>query len=215
MFKDLLLKYAKLSVIKGINIQKDGILVINSPIECSDFAKMLAEEAYKIGASDVVINYNDEKFNKIRFSNSTKEVLSFTPNFERDRYDYYVEKNAAFLSISASDPDIFKDVDSDKISAYQKSRRVALQKYHDACTSNKNSWCIISIPTENWAKKVFSEFESKEAVEKLWDAIFTVMRLKEDDPIGAWNKHTDILHQKVLELNSHEFDYLHFTNALG
>ena len=57
--------------------------------------------------------------------------------------------------------------------------------------------------------------ESKEAVETLWDAIFTVMRLKEDDPIDAWNKHVNLLHKKVSELNAHEFEYLHFTNSLG
>ncbi|WP_270567297.1 aminopeptidase [Clostridium beijerinckii] len=215
MLDNLLSKYAKLAIIKGVNIQKDGLLVINSPIECSNFARLLADEAYKAGASDVVINYNDEKFNKIRFNNSSKEILSITPKFEKDKYDYYVENNAAFLSISASDPDIFKDVDSDKISAYQKGRRVALEKYHSACTSNKNAWCIVSIPTENWAKKVFSEFNSCEAIEKLWDAIFTVMRLKESDPIDAWNKHTNLLHDKVLELNSYKFKYLHFTNSLG
>ncbi|MBS2904958.1 aminopeptidase, partial [Klebsiella pneumoniae] len=62
MFKDLLSKYAKLAALKGINIQKNKMLVINSPIECSEFARMIAEEAYKAGASDVVINYNDEKF---------------------------------------------------------------------------------------------------------------------------------------------------------
>lgn len=215
MFNNLLLKYAKLAVVKGINLQKNGLLIINSPIECNKFAKMIAKEAYDAGASDVVINYIDEEFNKIRFNNSSKEVLSFTPDFERDKYNYYVEKDASFLSISASDPDIFKDVDSDKISAYQKSRRKALEKYHTACTSNKNSWCIISIPTENWAKKIFTETDSKEAVEKLWDTIFNVMRLKEDDPIEAWDNHVNLLHKKVQELNEHEFEYLHFTNSLG
>lgn len=215
MFNDLLLKYAKLAVVKGVNLQKDGILIINSPIECNKFAKIIAKEAYEAGASDVLINYIDDEFNKIRFNNSSKEILSFTPDFERNKYEYYVEKDASFLSISASDPDIFKDVDSDKISAYQKSRRKALEKYHMACASNKNSWCIISIPTENWAKKIFTETDSKEAVEKLWDAIFTVMRLKEDDPIEAWDNHVNILHKKVQELNEHEFEYLHFTNSLG
>lgn len=215
MFNDLLTKYAKLAVIKGVNMQKDGLLIINSPIECNDFARLIAEEAYISGASDVVINYTDEKFNKIRFNNCDKKTLSFIPDFERDKYDYYVEKNASFLTISASDPDIYKDVDSSKISVYQKSRRAALKKYHDATISNKNSWCIISIPTESWAKKIFSELQSEKAVEKLWDAIFTVMRLKEDNPIDAWNEHTNLLHKKVVELNSHEFEYLHFTNSLG
>ena len=49
MFKDLLSKYAKLAALKGINIQKNKMLVINSPIECSEFARMIAEEAYKAG----------------------------------------------------------------------------------------------------------------------------------------------------------------------
>lgn len=215
MFKELLSKYARLAVVKGINLQKEGLLVINSPIECSEFARMIAEEAYKAGASDVVINYSDEKFNRIRFSNASTETLSFTPEFEKDKYDYYVEKGASFLSISASDPDILKGIDPSKISAVQKSRRSALKNYHDACMSNKNKWCIVSVPTESWAKKIFPELTSSEAVEKLWDAIFTVMRIKEDDPVEAWNNHINLLHKKVKELNEHNFEYLHFTNSLG
>lgn len=215
MFKELLSKYARLAVVKGINLQKEGLLVINSPIECSEFARMIAEEAYKAGASDVVINYSDEKFNRIRFSNASTETLSFTPEFEKDKYDYYVAKGASFLSISASDPDILKGIEASKISAVQKSRRSALKNYHDACMSNKNKWCIVSVPTESWAKKIFPELTSSEAVEKLWDAIFTVMRIKEDDPVEAWNNHINLLHKKVKELNEHNFEYLHFTNSLG
>lgn len=215
MYNDLLLKYAKLAVKKGVNIQKDQLLVINSPIDCSDFARIIAEEAYKCGASDVVINYNDEKFNRIRFLNSTKEVLSFTPKFEHDKYSYYVDKGAAFLSISASDPSILQGIDPEKISLAQRSKREALKKYFEACNENKNSWCIVSVPTKGWATKVFNSLSSKEAVEKLWNAIFNVMRITDDDPVESWNKHVKNLHEKVLKLNSFNLDYLHFTNSLG
>lgn len=215
MFKNLLSKYARLAVIKGINIQKGKILIMNSPIECSEFARLIAEEAYKAGASDVVINYNDEKFNKLRFKNVSNDTLSFIPDFEKDKYNYYVKEGASFLSISASDPDLLKDIDAGKISLAQKSRREALRSYFEACNSNKNAWCIVSVPTEGWAKKVFRNTSSEEAVEKLWDAIFTVMRIKEDDPVEAWNKHLEILDKKVFELNNHNFKYIHFTNSLG
>ena len=147
--------------------------------------------------------------------NSSKEVLSFTPSFEQEKYDYYVEKGASFLSISASDPDLLKGIDSSKISAYQKSRNIALKKYREACSANKNAWCIVSVPTKGWAKKVFSEMNTEEATEKLWDTIFTIMRLKEEDPIEAWNKHISILQTKVEELNFNNFKYLHYTNSLG
>ncbi|MCQ2016750.1 aminopeptidase [Clostridium butyricum] len=215
MFKDLLSKYAKLAALKGINIQKNKMLVINSPIECSEFARMIAEEAYKAGASDVVINYNDEKFNKIKYEYTSAEVLSFTPEFEKDKYNYYVEQGASFLSISASDPDLLKDIDASKIATVQKSRREALKRYYEACNSNENAWCIVSVPTEGWANKVFKNSNSKEAVEQLWDAIFTVMRIKEEDPVKAWNNHLENLNKKLIELNNHAFKYIHFTNSLG
>lgn len=215
MFNNLLSKYAKLAVLKGINIQKNKMLVINSPIECSEFSRMIAEEAYKAGASNVVIDYNDEKFNKIKYKYTSTEVLAFTPEFKKDKYNYYVEKGASFLSISASDPDLLKEIDASKISIVQKSRREALKRYYEACNSNENAWCIVSVPTEGWAKKVFENYNSKEAVEQLWDAIFTVMRIKENNPIEAWNKHLETINKKLNELNNHAFKYLHFTNSLG
>ncbi|WP_294392346.1 aminopeptidase [uncultured Clostridium sp.] len=215
MFTDLLSKYAKLAVLKGINIQNGKMLVINSPIDCSEFARLIAEEAYKAGACDVIINYSDEKFNKIRFANASTETLTFVPDFEKEKYNYYVENGASFLSISASDPDILKDIDAGKISAAQKSRREALKRYFEACNSNENAWCIISVPTEGWARKVFSESDSKDAIEKLWDAIFSVMRIKEDNPVESWNNHLKILNEKVNQLNNHNFKYIHFTNSLG
>ena len=54
-FDDLLRKYANLVIKKGINIQEDGLLFINSPIECSNFARLLAEEA----AIDETMDKND------------------------------------------------------------------------------------------------------------------------------------------------------------
>lgn len=215
MFNTFLLKYAQLAVKKGVNIQKDQLLVINSPIDCSEFARMIADEAYKCGASDVIINYSDEKFSRIRFMNSTKEILSFTPDFEREKYDYYVDKGAAFLSISAADPNILQGINPEKISAAQKSRKEALKKYYEACNGNKNSWCIVSVPTEGWATKVFDSLDPDDAVEKLWDSIFKVMRILDDDPVDAWNKHVNTLHEKVTKLNNFDFDCLHFTNSLG
>lgn len=50
MQAELLQKYAELVVNVGVNIQKDQILVINSPIECADFARKISEAAFKAGA---------------------------------------------------------------------------------------------------------------------------------------------------------------------
>ena len=43
MNTDILRKYAELVVKKGINLQDKQQLLINSPIECAEFARLIAE----------------------------------------------------------------------------------------------------------------------------------------------------------------------------
>lgn len=42
----MLEKYANLVVRAGVNLQDKQQLVINSPIECASFARMIAKKAY-------------------------------------------------------------------------------------------------------------------------------------------------------------------------
>ena len=52
-FNSKLEKFAELIVRTGVNLQSGEELVVSSPIECADFARRLAEEAYKAGAKKV------------------------------------------------------------------------------------------------------------------------------------------------------------------
>lgn len=215
MIKDLLSKYAELAVVKGVNLKKNSLVVISSPIECCDFASMIAQKAFMHGAYDVKIKYTDSNFSKMRFNNISDDALKMKYQFEKDEYDYYVDNNASFISISAEDPDVYKGVDSKKLALYNKARRENLKKYFNACNSNKNAWTIISVPTKAWAKKVFNELPEDKAFEKLYDAIFKIMRIYDDDPIKSWTLHINSLKEKVSKLNSLNLDYLHYKNSLG
>ena len=62
----LLDKYAELVVCTGVNLQKGQLLVVNSPIECADFARRIAGRAFAAGARDVKINWSDEQFARLR-----------------------------------------------------------------------------------------------------------------------------------------------------
>ena len=52
--------YARLLVKIGINIQPNQTLVISSPVDCADFARLITEAAYEEGAREVVLNWNDD-----------------------------------------------------------------------------------------------------------------------------------------------------------
>ncbi len=49
-FKKLLEKYADIAIKIGINIEPNQTLVINSPIECAEFVRIIANKAYDAGA---------------------------------------------------------------------------------------------------------------------------------------------------------------------
>ena len=213
--KDLLKKYAELAVKIGVNIQKNQILVISSPIECAYFSRLIAEIAYDNGAKDVIINWVDELFTKIRFLKAPGEVFEKIPSWQKDFYLDYSRKGAAFLSIYASDPELLKDVDQKRIATAQKTKQLALKEYSERLMSNKNSWSIISIPTESWAKKVFSKLSSDDAINTLWDNIFKIMRIDKEDPVLAWEEHKNNLKKSMDFLNSSNFRYLYYKNSLG
>lgn len=215
MNKSFLIKYASLAVNIGVNIQKDNILVISSPIETAEFARLITEEAYKSGAKDVIVHYGDQKLTKIKLENSSLETISNIPEWQAESYNYYARQEACFISISASDPDGLKGVPVEKIGASQKARTSALKEYFDNSMSNKCRWCVLSVPTLSWAKKVFPKVSDDEAMESLWDVIFKTVRLDTENPVNAWKKHNAYLEEKIKFMNNNNFKSVHLKSANG
>ena len=215
MKEEKLQKYASLVVKRGVNIQKDQTLVIMSPIECADFTRLVSEAAYKEGAREVVIHWNDEISTKVKYLHAPEEIFDEVPNWQVESMASYSQKGACFLSISASDPDLMKEVDPKRISRAQKAKQLALKEHTERLMSNKNSWCVVSVPTKAWASKIFPNLNNEEAVEKLWDNIFKIVRVDNQDPVAAWKEHIDILSASMKFLNSYNFKKLHFSNSLG
>ena len=129
-------KYATLVIKKGINLQKGQTLVISTPIECVYFANLFAEQAYLNGAKQVVMNYNDENFAKINLTHIEKEKLETFPEWKKQFYDYYANNGAAFVSIYAEDPEIFKDIDSEKLVIASRTRSKAVSNYRKRMSNN-------------------------------------------------------------------------------
>lgn len=215
MNKSFLIKYASLAVNIGVNIQKDNILVISSPIETAEFARLITEEAYKSGAKDVIVHYGDQKLTKIKLENGSLETISNIPEWQAESYNYYARQEACFISISASDPDGLKGVPVEKIGASQKARTSALKEYFDNSMSNKCRWCVLSVPTLSWAKKVFPKVSDDEAMESLWDVIFKTVRVDTENPVNAWEKHNAYLEEKIKFMNNNNFKSVHLKSANG
>lgn len=208
-------KYAFLAVKKGVNLQKGQVLVINAQVEYAPFVRIVAETAYREGAGDVEIVWDDELFRKIRYMNAPDEVFDSFPEWKKSLYLDYARKGAAFLSIYAEDPELMKEVAPDRLARTSKAKNTALKEYYDRIMSNRNSWSIVAFPTLSWASRVFPGDTPQEAFKKLSDAITKAVRLDMEDPMEAWNEHLQTIAGRVDFLNRQRFRYLRYRNPLG
>ena len=211
-----LLEYARLLVRVGLNVQKGQRLVISSPVECAYFARMCAEEAYAIGCKEVVMNWHDDAMARIKYLHADDEIFDEVPLWRRHFFNDYALEGAAYLAISASDPENFKGVDSSRIIRAQQASGKALKDFDRLQMCSGFPWCIASIPIPSWAKTVFPGEDENGAMEKLWDAIFKSVRITGDGrAVDRWHEHLATLHARMDRMNALRFKSLHYTNALG
>ena len=209
-----LLEYARLLVRVGLNVQKGQRLVISSPVECAFFARMCAEEAYAIGCREVVMNWHDDAMARMKYLQADDEIFDEVPLWRRLFFNDYALEGAAYLAISASDPENFKGVETGRIIRAQQASGKALKDFDRLQMCGGFPWCIASIPIPSWARRVFPGVSDEEAMEKLWEAILSTSRVNED-PIKAWEEHNADLKKRCDYLNSLGIESLHYTAANG
>ena len=204
-------KYARLVVEVGVNIQKDQYLMITCPIQVAYFARELTKYAYEAGAKKVFVDYVDEELSKIAYMKAPEEAFLEYPQWMANGKEELASKNCAFISISASNPDLLKEVDPVRISAAQKSASKALEPFRRYIQNGDVAWCVASVPTVEWSQKVFPGQSAEEAVNNLWDKIFIATRIYEADPVQAWRAHNDHLLKITTFLNEKKITKVHYT----
>ncbi len=207
--------YAEETIKCGINIQKGQTLLINSPIECAEFARMCSEQAYLHGAKEVIISWRDDVITKQFFTYADDETVGSVHQWDVDMLNTLVEKGAARLSIYAEDPENLKGIDSEKITKNQMAKGKATEDYFKKMTRNEFQWCVVSAPIKAWNKAVFPDLSDEEAEEKMWEEILKFARVEEEDTIKKWEEHSKTIKKHVDILNEYNFKSLHYQNGLG
>ena len=119
------------------------------------------------------------------------------------------------IFIDSSDPDELAGISADLLSTVRQMRGKVTKKYRDQL-DGKHQWLIVAAPSPAWAKKVFPGEPEDIAVEKLWNAIFDCLYLKEGEDVEKiWQAHCDRMTQKANWLNEQAFRKLHYTSKNG
>ncbi len=209
--KKQLEKYAKLLLVKGVNLQEGQDLVVNAPIEAKDLVEEIVRVAYRdINSGKVHVTFSHGQLARIAYEHAAEEVLLEMPEYVMARMDELIEKEAAMLSIVAANPKLFAGINPEIMAKVGKENAIKMKPVSDSIMSGKIRWNVGAMPSETWAAEVFPELPLEEAMAKLWDYIFKCTRVDQEDPIAAWDLHTEELFKNRNYLNEMKFKELHY-----
>ena len=213
MKKTILRKYAQLIAKVGANVQKGQEVFIHAELDQPEFVQMVVEECYKLKAKKVVVDWNYQPLQKLHVRYRSLSTLSTLSSYDEARWQHYVDALPCRIYLISEDPDGLKGINQEKLMKSQQKLYPIIKPYRDKM-ENKYQWCIAAVPGAAWAKKLFPELRTSQAIEKLWEAILATSRV-DDDPIAAWESHNKDLHDRCAYLNSLCIEELRYHSANG
>jgi aminopeptidase len=203
-FDHVLEKYARLVVRVGVNVQPGQQVVITGLPEQADAARAIAEEAYRVGASRVDIDYGDPHLQRAAVLHAPEDQLGSVRPSEIAKVRAWSEERPAVISLTGNPfPTLMDGLDPERLA---KSAPLSLiQEVMPIVTTNQVAWTVVGAPTPGWAASV-----GVAEVAALWDAVAVAMRLDEADPQQAWRDHIAKLRARAAILNRRSFDRVRY-----
>ncbi|WP_312573661.1 aminopeptidase [Staphylococcus saprophyticus] len=210
--QDKLQQYAELLVGVGMNVQKDQPVFIRSSVNALELTHYIVEAAYKRGASDVKVEYSDDKLSRLKFEYESVEFFEkdAVKSYEVEKRMDYVKRGAANLALITQDPDLLNGIDSEKLSTYQRQYSTAYKGYMEASQKNQFPWCVAAFPSKAWAQRVYPDLTETEAYSKFIDEVLDIVRVDGNDPVENWKNHVENLSIHARKLQDKNYKALHY-----
>ena len=215
MNQDTLKKYAHTLLKYGVNLQEDQTLVISVDVENKDFAVIVTEEAYRLGAKEVVLNWRCSPIARQRLLHANESVLEKPANWIPEFYKQYIDDKAAFLSLISANPKALEGIPTDRISLQSRNLNKVLSFYHTAIMNSSVTWCVASVPTVLWANLLGYEGTDEEKIDQLWATLLKLCRIEGVEPKDTYRHHMAKLRRRCEALNKLDLKSLRYTCENG
>lgn len=215
MNQETLKKYAHTLLKYGVNLQEDQTLVISVDVENKDFAVIVTEEAYELGAKEVVLNWRCSPIARQRLLHANESVLERPANWIPEFYKQYIDEKAAFLSLISANPKALEGIPTDRISLQSRNLNKVLSFYHTAIMNSSVTWCVASVPTVLWANLLGYEGTDEEKINQLWATLLKLCRIEGVEPKDTYRHHMAKLRHRCEALNKLDLKSLRYTCENG
>jgi aminopeptidase len=201
-------RLADLVVGFGANVQPGQIVAVGCEPGKEFLTRAIAERAYRAGARFVDVQWFDPWVKRARIQHAREDTLDFVPAWYGERVLALGDVRAARIGLSGpSAPGLLEDLDPVRAG---KDRLPSVKESGKVVNDRTTNWSIVPCPTPAWAALVFPDHPDGEALAALEARIVHVLRLDEDDPIGAWRERAATLVSAAGHLTDRGFDALHY-----
>jgi len=217
-FEKKLEKYAEVILKVALNLQPKQRLLIGGPsvlhdgisFDTAPLVRIIAKKAYEMGASLVDVIWADEQLRPIRYKYGSKKSLRLYPKWRVDAKLDIAQAGDASLDIYSPKPDLFEGVELSVILKFQLFLLKHLKPISELVHKFGFNWSLIATPNQAWANKILPNIPTHERVQNLWEIIFEICRINEENPISAWEKHDENLKKRCNYLNEKQYKALKF-----
>lgn len=216
-FEYYLERYAEVIVKIGLNLQPGQRLLMGAfgaknrgvPLEAAPLARAVAAKAYQAGARHVDVIWRDDQIIRSRFKYADPDTFEELPTWKADVSVDYMQRGDAIFSVSSYAPNLLSDQDPALV---RKDQHAAARNAHpvtNLIANNATNWNVASAPLPGWDAMVLPDIAPEHREAAMWDLIFEMCRIKQDDPVAAWHAHIEALIARADYFNGKRYSALH------
>ena len=209
--ENLMRKYARVLLESCLKVEENQPLFVSFNVERLDFVRIVSEEAYKLGIKDIFFDMSDPYLKHSALKYLEVEELKKLSFWNKEMWNVYARKHAAFLMLASETPGLMKDIEPKKITEMTRFAYETRKEFESYRDKSELAWCIAAVPTKAWADEIFKDKEN--SVELLWNKIFEICSITEEDPVKIWNEKLSLLKKRADKLNEKNFKTLIYKSS--
>jgi aminopeptidase len=200
-------RLAALAVEVSANVSDGQTVIVRAHLADAPLVRAIVRAAYRRGAHQVEVDWNDPLVRKIRLEEAADAALGWVSPWLHELPTKLGELRGSAIQLAGDPaPGLYDDIDAGRVGR----DTVPLPEWGVVVEERTVNWAIVPSPTRGWAGLVHPDLDGDEALERLWSEIEHVCRLDERDPGAAWRARVADLADSAERLTLAQLDALHF-----
>jgi len=198
---------ATLAVGVSANVADGQTVMVRAHLVDAPLVRAMVRAAYRRGAHQVEVDWNDPVVRKIRLEEAGDAALGWVSPWVHELPTKLAGLRGSLITLAGDPaPGLYDDIDAGRLGR----DTVPVPEWGVVVAERSVNWAIVPSPTRGWAGLVHPDLDGDAALERLWSQIEYVCRLDEPDPGAAWRARAGDLARAAERLTLAQLDSLHF-----